>query len=182
MKIYGEFVPGATSWISLSLMKTEEDIKGDYYRSKYGNLIESGYYPRPSDQRIMVGIYFRDYLPSLPDYKVLLNLIYGSGLPFSPPNIPRYDVNFRMPSYKRVDIGFSKVLKRENATLKDGNPFRHFKSIWISAEIFNLLGTKNVISYTWIKTVSNQDNVPGAFAVPNYLTGRRFNIRLTTRF
>ena len=182
MKIHGEFVPGATSWASLSLMKTEEDIKGDRYRSKEGNLIEAGSYPRPSDQRVMVGIYFRDYLPSLPDYKVLLNLIYGSGLPFSPPNIPRYDVHFRMPSYKRVDIGFSKVLKRENAILKDGNPFRHFRSIWISAEIFNLLGTKNVISYTWIKTVSNQDNVPGAFAVPNYLTGRRFNVRLTTRF
>ena len=182
MKIHGEFVPGAASWASLSLMKTEEDIKGDRYRSKEGNLIEAGSYPRPSDQRVMVGIFFRDYLPSLPDYKVLLNLIYGSGLPFSPPNIPRYDVNFRMPSYKRVDIGFSKVMKRENATLKDGIPFRHLKSIWISAEVFNLLGTRNVISYTWIKTVSNQDNVPGAFAVPNYLTGRRFNVRLTTRF
>jgi len=182
MKIHGEFVPGAASWASLSLMKTEEDILGDYYYDKDGNRVEPGYYPRLSDQRVMVGIYFRDYLPSLPDYKVLLNLIYGSGLPFSPPNIPRYDVQFRMPSYKRVDIGFSKVLKRESAILKDGNPFRHFKSIWISAEIFNLLGTRNVISYTWIKTVSNQDNVPGAFAVPNYLTGRRFNVRLTVRF
>ena len=182
MKIYGEFVPGAASWASLSLMKTEEDIIGDYYHDKDGNRVEPGYYPRPTDQRVMVGIYFRDYLPSLPDYKVLLNLVYGTGLPFSPPNIPRYDVNFRMPSYKRVDIGFSKVLKREDANLKDGNPFRHFKSIWISAEVFNLLGTRNVISYTWIKTVSNQDNIPGAFAVPNYLTGRRFNVRLTTRF
>jgi hypothetical protein len=87
-----------------------------------------------------------------------------------------------MPSYKRVDIGFAKVLKREGASLKDGNPFRYFKSIWISAEVFNLLGVRNVISYTWIKTVSNQDNVPGAFAVPNYLTGRRFNVKLTARF
>ncbi len=182
MKIHGEFVPGAASWASLSLMRTEEDIMGDYYRSEYGNLIEPGYYPRPTDQRIMVGIFFRDYLPSLPDYKVLLNLIYGTGLPFSPPNIPRYDLYFRMPSYKRVDIGFAKVLKREEASLKDGNPFRHFKSIWISAEVFNLLGVRNVISYTWIKTVSNQDNIPGAFAVPNYLTGRRFNVSLTARF
>ena len=182
MKIYGEFVPGAASWASLSLMKTEEDIIGDYYFDEDGNRIEPGYYPRPTDQRVMVGIYFRDYLPSLPDYKVLLNLIYGSGLPFSPPNISRYDVHFRMPSYKRVDIGFAKVLKREDANLKDGNPFRHFRSIWISAEVFNLLGVRNVISYTWIKTVSNQDNVPGAFAVPNNLTGRRFNVRLTARF
>ena len=182
MKIHGEFVPGAASWASLSLMKTEENIEGDFYRTEYGNLIEPGYYPRPTDQRVIIGIFFRDYLPSLPDYKVLLNLIYGSGLPFSPPNIHRYDVHFRMPSYKRVDLGFSKVLKRESASLKDGNPFRHFRSIWISAEIFNLLGVRNVISYTWIKTVSNQDNVPGAFAVPNYLTGRRFNVRLTARF
>ncbi len=182
MKIHGEFVPGAASWASLSLMKTEEDIIGDYYYDNDGNRIEPGYYPRPTDQRVMVGIFFRDYLPSLPDYKVLLNLIYGSGLPFSPPNIPRYDVHFRMPSYKRVDIGFAKVLKREDASLKDGNPFRHFRSIWISAEVFNLLDVKNVISYTWIKTVSNQDNVPGAFAVPNYLTGRRFNVKLTVRF
>ena len=183
MKIHGEFVPGAASWASLSLMKTEEDIIGDYYIDEDGNRrIDIGYYPRPTDQRIMVGIYFRDYFPSLPDYKVLLNLIYGSGLPFSPPNIPRYDLQFRMPSYKRVDIGFSKVLKRENATLKDGNPFRHFRSIWISAEVFNLLGVRNVISYTWVKTVSNQDDVPGAFAVPNYLTGRRFNLKLTARF
>ena len=87
-----------------------------------------------------------------------------------------------MPSYKRVDLGFSKVLKKEEASLKDGNPFRHFRSIWVSAEVFNLLGVRNVISYTWIKTVSNQDHVPGAFAVPNYLTGRRFNVKLTARF
>ena len=182
MKIHGEFVPGAASWASLSLMKTEENIDGDFYRTPLGNLVEPGYYPRPTDQRVMVGIFFRDYLPSLPDYKVLLNLIYGSGLPFSPPNIPRYDLHFRMPSYKRVDIGFAKVLKKEASNLKDGNPFRHFRSIWISAEVFNLLGVRNVISYTWIKTVSNQDNVPGAFAVPNYLTGRRFNVKLTARF
>ena len=182
MKIHGEFVPGAASWASLSLMKTEENIDGDFYRTPLGNLVEPGYYPRPTDQRVMVGIFFRDYLPSLPDYKVLLNLIYGSGLPFSPPNIPRYDLHFRMPSYKRVDIGFAKVLEKEASNLKDGNPFRHFRSIWISAEVFNLLGVRNVISYTWIKTVSNQDNVPGAFAVPNYLTGRRFNVKLTARF
>ena len=71
-----------------------------------------------------------------------LNLLYGSGLPFSPPTIQRYDVVFRMPSYKRVDIGLSKVLKKEETMLKEGNPFRFFRSIWISAEVFNLLGVK----------------------------------------
>jgi hypothetical protein len=87
-----------------------------------------------------------------------------------------------MSSYKRVDLGFSKVLKREEAILKENNPFRFFRSIWISAEIFNLLDVKNTVSYQWIKTVANQAQVPGAFAVPNYLTGRRFNLRLVTRF
>jgi hypothetical protein len=182
MKIFGEFVPGAASWISFSLMKTEEDIIGDYYFDENGYTVRPGYYPRPTDQRVMVGIYFRDYFPRNPDYKVHLNLIYGSGLPFSTPGIERYDLIFRMPAYKRVDIGFSKVLKRENSTLKEGNPFRSFKSIWISAEIFNLLDVKNTASYRWIKTVSSQSGVPGAFAVPNYLTGRRFNLKLTASF
>jgi hypothetical protein len=182
MKIYGEFVPGATSWASFSLMKTEEDIIGDFYYDENGVRTEPGYYPRPTDQRFMVGVFFRDYFPRNPDYKVHLNLLYGSGLPFSPPDIERYDLVFRMPSYKRVDIGFSKVLKREDAILKEGNPFRFFRSIWISAEIFNLLGVRNTASYIWVKTVSSQSNVPGAFAVPNYLTGRRFNVKLTSRF
>jgi hypothetical protein len=87
-----------------------------------------------------------------------------------------------MPSYKRVDIGFSKVLKREDSQLREGNPFRHFRSIWISAEVFNLLGVRNTASYLWVKTVASQTDAPGAFAVPNYLTGRRFNIKLTSRF
>ncbi len=182
MRLHGEFVPGAASWISLSLMKTEEDIIGDYYFNEDGYTIRPGYYPRPTDQRVMVGLYFRDYLPKNPDYKVHLNLIYGTGLPFSTPWVKRYDVTFRMPAYKRVDIGFSKVLKRENSSLREGNPLRRFKSIWISAEIFNLLDSKNTVSYRWIKTVSSQEGVPGAFAVPNYLTGRRFNVKLTARF
>ncbi|MFC2115715.1 carboxypeptidase-like regulatory domain-containing protein [Bacteroidota bacterium] len=182
MKIHGEFVPGAASWASLSFMKTEEDIIGDFYYDENGVRIEPGYYARPTDQRVMVGVYFRDYFPNNPDYKVHLNLVYGSGLPFSPPDIERYDLIFRMPSYKRVDIGFSKVLKKEESILKEGNPFRHFSSIWISAEIFNLLGVKNTASYLWVKTVASQVDAPGAFAVPNYLTGRRFNLKLTARF
>ncbi len=82
----------------------------------------------------------------------------------------------------KVDIGFSKVLKRDQDMLREGNPFRHFQSIWLSAEIFNLLGINNEASWIWIKTISNQSGIPGQFAVPNYLTGRRFNIKLTARF
>ncbi len=182
MKIHGEFVPGATSWASLSLMRTQEDIIGDFYYDENGLREEPGYYPRPTDQRVMVGVYFQDYFPRNPDYKVHLNVLFGTGLPFSSPDVERYDQVFRMPSYKRVDIGFSKVLKREGSMLKEGNPFRHFRSIWISAEIFNLLGVNNTASYIWIKTVSSQAYAPEAFAVPNYLTGRRFNLKLTFRF
>ena len=173
MKIHGEFVPGAESWASVGFMKTEEYIEGD---------LESIHYPRPTDQRFMAGIFFRDYFPNNPDYKVHLNLIYGTGLPFSPPDHDRYDLVFRMPDYKRVDIGFSKILKGEDSPLKENNPFRHFENIWVSAEIFNLLGVRNTISYLWVKTVSNQDNAQGQFAVPNYLTGRRFNVRLSVKF
>ncbi len=182
MKIHGEFVPGAESWASLSLMKAEEDIKGDFYYDENGHRMDPGFYPRPTDQRLTVGVFFQDYFPNNPDYKVHLNLVYGSGLPFSSPDPDRYDLVFRMPAYKRVDIGFSKILKREDSQLKDNNPFRFFRDSWISAEIFNLLGVRNTISYLWVKTVSNQDDVQGRFAVPNYLTGRRFNIRLSIKF
>ena len=181
-KINGEFVKDAESWASLSFMKTEEDIKGDRYTDQKGNIVEPGYYPRPTDQWINFGLFFQDYLPNNPDYKVHLTFLYGGRLPFSPPYQERYDLIFRMPSYKRVDIGFSKILKKEETRLSDRNPLKYFSNIWISAEIFNLLGVKNTISYLWVKTVSNQENIPGQFAVPNYLTSRRFNLRLTSRF
>jgi hypothetical protein len=181
-KIHGEFVPGADSWASLSFMKTEENIGHDSYTNEDGHQVEPGYYPRPTDQRVMAGIFFRDYLPNNPDYKVHLNLVYGTGLPFSPPDHDRYDLVFRMPDYKRVDIGFSKNLINNERIQNEKNPFRHLKNTWISLEIFNLLGVKNTISYLWIKTVSNQDNAQGQFAVPNYLTGRRINARLSINF
>jgi len=181
-KINGEFVKDAESWASLSIMRTAEDIEGDFHLDESGNRIEPGFYPRPTDQILNFGLFFQDYFPNNPEYKVNLNFLYGSKLPFSPPHQDRYDLVFRMPSYKRVDIGFSKVLKKVDSQLSEGNPFRHFRSIWLSGEIFNLLGVNNTISYLWVKTVSNQDNVPGQFAVPNYLTSRRFNLRLTARF
>jgi hypothetical protein len=87
-----------------------------------------------------------------------------------------------MPAYKRVDIGLSKSLKREDQTLSEKNPLKAFREIWLNAEIFNLLGINNTISYLWVKTVFNQEDMPGEFGVPNYLTGRRFNIRISARF
>ncbi len=166
-------------------MQTREDIPGDfYYITEDDNTrkVEPGYYPRSTDQLVNFGLYFQDYLPNNPDYKVHLNFLYGSRLPYSSPNEDRYDEVFRIPPYRRVDIGFSKILKKEDSMLASGNPFRHFSNIWLSAEIFNLLDINNTISYLWVRTISNQQNVPGIFAVPNYLTSRRFNVKLTAQF
>ncbi len=185
IKLNGEFVPGAESWFTASLMQTKENIIGDSISVRINGesvIKEAGYYARPTEQLFMAGVYFQDYLPNNPDYKVLLSAFFGTGLPLSHPDKSRYYTEFRMKPYRRVDLGFSKVLKREEQELKDNNPFRHFKSIWISAEIFNLLGINNEASYTWIRTISNQRGVPAQFGVPNYLTGRRFNVKLTARF
>ena len=171
-KINGEFVKDAESWASLSFMQTREDIKGDSY----------GYYPRPTDQIMNFGLFFQDYLPSNPDYKVSLYFLYGSRLPYSSPRKHRYDEIYRLPPYRRVDLGFSKIIKKEGVNLNTNNPFRHFKSIWLGAEIFNLLGITNTVSYLWVQSVSNQQNIPEIFAIPNHLTGRQFNVKLTAKF
>jgi hypothetical protein len=162
-KMNGEFVPGLESWASLSLMKTQENIIGDGH----------GFIPRPQDQRMSFGMFFQDYLPTNPTYKMHLSFIYGSGLPFGPPKSPRYKQINRIPSYLRVDIGFSKQLKSEDNPLAKGNPFHHFKNIWLSLEVFNLLQANNVVSYIWVKDVTDNQ-----YAVPNYLTPRQLNLKL----
>lgn len=195
MKINGEFVPGVDSWASLSIMQTEEDIEGDYYYEYYNAdgeqinpsfsydsiaqtvRIEPGYIPRPSDQTVNFGLFFQDYLPKNPSYKMQLSLLFGSRLPFGPPSSERYTHTNRMPAYRRVDIGFSKVLKSEDKELSPKNPFRHFKNIWLTAEVFNLLGIKNTISYLWLDDIYGRQ-----YAVPNYLSARRLNIKLTAKF
>ena len=172
-KLNGEFVKGAESWTSISFMRAREDIENDAY----------GAYPRPTDQLMNFGLFFQDYFPNNPDYKVHLYFLYGSRLPYSSPNKEKYNEIYRLPPYRRVDLGFSKVLIKESAS---GNlpkkPFRFLKNVWISAEIFNLLGVNNTISYLWVQTVSNQENIPDIFAVPNHLTGRQLNIRLLAKF
>ena len=182
LKINGEFVKGVESWASLSIMKTEEDMEDDFYYSSDNKRIEPGYYPRPTDQLLNFSLFFQDYLPNNPSYKVHLSLFYGGKLPFTSPDSERYDNPFRMPPYRRVDIGFSKVLKSEETTFNDQNPFRFFKSVWLCAEVFNLLDINNIISYIWITTVSQQPDVSLQYAVPNYLTSRRLNIRLIAKF
>ncbi|MGW8314495.1 MAG: TonB-dependent receptor [Bacteroidales bacterium] len=184
-KLNGEFVHGAESWMTLSLLQTREDVEGDYYYEFDGEdyvQVPAGEFPRPTDQLFTFGLYFQDYFPNNPGYKVHLNAFYGTGLPLSSPNEEQYYTKLRMKPYRRVDIGFSKVIKRETDLLGPKNPLRFFESIWISGEIFNLLGINNEASYLWIRTISDQQGVPGQFGVPNYLTGRRFNVRISMNF
>jgi hypothetical protein len=173
MKINGEFVKGVDSWFSFSLMKTEENIKDDVRDD--GSV--PGYIPRPSDQRLKISVFFQDYFPGNPDYKVHLQINFGSGLPFGPPHEPRYLATGRMKSYQRVDIGFSKILKHADKTYPKGNPLHLFKDAWISAEVLNLMDRQNVISYEWVSDYSG-----GQYAVENSLTGRRINLKLSANF
>lgn len=160
VRISGEFIEGAESWFSLGLLNVKENVTGD------GN----GYIRRPTDQRINAAIFFQDHIPNNPNIRVNLNLLYGSGLPFGPPQDFENRNSFNGGAYTRVDIGFSKVFyfNREK--------YQQKRSLTISAEILNLLGTDNPISYTWISDVNNDQ-----FAVPNSLSARFFNIRATIR-
>jgi len=195
LKVYGEFVKGVDSWASLSIMKTQEDIYDDFYYEYYNSegeaissvslnttvadssRIEPGYLDRPTDQRINFSIFFQDYIPGQPYVKMHLRLLYGTGLPFGPPDSERYQQTLRMPDYRRVDIGFSWEFVNETTSMGPKNPFRSFKQMAISFEIFNLLQTYNTISYVWIKDINNR-----GYAVPNYLTPRLFNLKLTAQF
>ncbi|WP_462318069.1 TonB-dependent receptor [Marinilabilia sp.] len=169
-KLHGEFVPGTESWATLSLLKTEEDLENDTWE-KPG---EPGYIPRPSDQRVNFSLFFQDYFPNNPTFKVHLSLFYGSGLPFGPPRSPRYMATYRMSPYRRVDIGFSKDLM---PWLKRNTQQKIIKDFWIGLEIFNLFDISNTISYYWVSDVEDRQ-----YAVPNYLTGRRINLSLNMAF
>ena len=195
-KLYGEFVKGVDSWLTLSLLKSEEDIYGDYYYNYFnagGELIrpgvtvdtdvadssrvEPGFVPRPTDRRLNFSIFFQDFIPNHPYLKVHLRLLYGTGLPFGPPDSERYQQTLRMPDYRRVDIGFSWQFVSESSKFGPKNPLKNFKSMWLSLEVFNLFQVYNTISYIWIKDVNNIQ-----YAVPNYLTPRLVNLKLVAEF
>ena len=165
LKLFGQFVPGSDSWISASLMKTQEDLNGVKV-------------PRPNDRRYGFALYFTDYFPKIPKLKFSLRGIFNDGLPQTAPRSTRDKGYFRTPAYKRVDIGLQYALL---APLKDGESrsgfLRNFKSIWLGLDVFNLLDISNVSSYYWVTDVNRIQ-----YAVPNYLTRRQFNIRLTIDF
>jgi hypothetical protein len=160
-RINGEFVKGAESWASLSIMKTQENIDGEWI-------------PRPTDERVNLSIFFQDYIPNFPTWRVNLTLFYGTGLPYGPPNSPRNEQILRTPPYRRVDIGLSKQFIGEGTKKGEG---KVFKSLWLTLEIFNLLQISNTVSYLWITDVSGYQ-----WAVPNYLTPREVNLKLAATF
>jgi hypothetical protein len=173
----GKFAKDLESTVRLSIMKTEEDIMDDSYLSKdnLGNNIRiyPGYLRRPSDQLFNVSMMFQDRLIQNPTYKVHLNLIYSSSLPVGPKGPERYTDQFKIPSYKRVDIGFSKDFADKDS--KNGSPFikKHFQLLSLHSEIFNLFNFKNTVSYLWLN-----DKNDNQYAIPNYLSSRMFNLRL----
>ena len=199
MKINGEFVKGVESWASLSLMSSQEDIVDDFYYKYYdaegkkttvGNAfrpvadsqrVEPGYVPRPTDQRFNFSLFFQDYLPNNPSVKINLSFIYGSGLPFGPPSYDRHKDTLRIPPYRRVDLGFSKLLLKPNKSDRKGfgkkKVFDYFDNIWFSLEVFNLLQVQNTISYQWIRDIEGTQ-----WPVPNYLTARQINAKLQFKF
>jgi hypothetical protein len=180
LKVNGEFVKDLESWFSVSILQSKENLKNDFYFKQDQNGVDSakvfpGYIPRPTDQRINFSIFFQDKLTKDPSVKVHLNVVFGSRLPFGPPDFNRYKDTLRMPPYWRADIGFSK----EWLGVKMGGKSKigPFKSIILFAEVFNLFKRSNTISYLWIRDVRAQQ-----FAVPNFLTSRQINLRLMGRF
>ncbi len=196
-RLNGEFVPGTESWMSLSILQTREDIQNDFYYDYYNSngekiipgytfnnvavdsiRVEPGYIPRPTDQRVTFSMFFQDYIPKFPTWKVHLNLVYGTGLPFGPPGREKYKDILRIPDYRRVDIGFSKIfIDEENPRVSRLKWVNRLKAFWVSLEVFNLLQVNNTVSYLWIADITNR-----YYAVPNYLSARTVNLRLNVKF
>lgn len=197
MRINGEFIEGVESWFTFSYLRTREDILDDQYTNNYNSdgekiipgftfndsivsseTINPGYVPRPTDQTLAFSIYFQDQMPKLPQFKVHMNMLFATGVPFGPPDYTRYKDTLRGPFYRRVDIGFSyHFFAKPKEELPEKSIGRKIEKAFISLEVFNLLGVSNTISYNWI-----QDAAGLKWAVPNYLTGRRFNLKFVIKF
>ena len=168
----GEFVPDAESWISLSVMDSKLEIPSK----------NTVMFPAPSDQTFDMNIFFQDYLPGYPTWRAHVNIAFATGIPVISPYNDRYDQYHRLPSYRRVDLGITKIIKSRKSNLSGGKLLKYFDEVYAGAEIFNLLDINNTISYLWIKTMNNLSGQIRQFAVPNYLTGRSLNLRLSATF
>lgn len=166
VRLNGEFVPGTESWLSFGYLKTEENIDN------------RGYISRPTDQRLKFGILFQDYMPNIPSVKVYLNIVYNTGLPGgSPSYADPYQYQNRLRDYRRADVGFSYVLTEKNNQRPEGHWLKKFKDCALGFEIFNIFNNQNAITNTWVRDVYTKSQ----YAVPNYLTTRVFNLKLSVR-
>ena len=187
MRLFGEIVKDAESWISIGFMKTKEDIDGDFYKkytvdSNYvpidSAVVQNGYLRRPTDRRITFGMYFQDYLATNKNFKMYLNLLYGSNLPYNIPGTVKYRNALVIEPYIRIDIGFSALLlDSDRSNRRSHSPFRNFDNIWASLELFNMIDRANTISYLLIKDFSNT-----IFTLPNRLTPRLINFKIVARW
>ena len=194
-RLFGELVKDAESWLSVGFMRTRENLNNDFYyqyKNAAGEIInagssdqvavdstknEVGWLRRPTDRLITVGLFLEDYLPTNKNFKVHLNLLYGSNMSYNIPNSTRYRNGLIIDPYIRVDIGFSALLLSEKSARRSHSPFKSFENIWASLEVFNLIDRANTISYQLIKDFSNT-----TYAIPNRLTPRLINFKLVTRF
>ncbi|MBL7962563.1 MAG: TonB-dependent receptor [Flavobacteriales bacterium] len=195
LKLNGEFVKGIESWVGLGVLSTFEDLKDDDYYDRFnanGQLIvpgytfdqvavdsvlrSPGYIPRPTDQRVNFSLFFQDEMPRWPTFKVHLNMFFSTGFPYGPPSYDRYKDTLRTNIYRRVDIGFSKQLLGAPGQEKKGF-LGHIRDMWVSVEVFNLLNIDNTINYRWIQDVRGR-----YYAVPEFLTPRRLNLKVIAWF
>ena len=195
VRLFSELIKDAESWISVGLMSTKENLDNDYYteyKNASGAIITSttqdqvikdsivqsiGYLRRPSDRMITVGLFLQDYLATNKNFKVHINLLYGSNMPYNIPNSVKYRNGLTIDPYIRADIGFSARLLKEKSTRRSHDPFRNIDNIWASFEVFNIIDKANTISYQLIKDFANN-----IFALPNKLTPRLLNVKLISRF
>lgn len=194
-KLNGEMIPGIESWVSVGIMSTQEDLVDDFYYLRFNaagdtivpgytfdqkavdsTRVEPGFIPRPTDQRVSVALFFQDEMPRWPTFKVHMNLVFGTGLPFGPPNETRYADTLRTSLYRRVDIGFSKQFIGAPGQ-KAPKFLSGLKTMHLSLEVFNLLNINNAVNYTWIQDVSGRQ-----YAIPDFLTPRRLNLKLVASF
>jgi len=187
MRLFGEVVKDAESWISFGIMKTKEDLQNDFYQEYTVDslnqptdsmLVEGGWLRRPTDRLITFGMFFQDYLATNKNFKVYISTLYGSNLPYNIPGSVKYRNALLIQPYIRVDIGFSALLLDiEKSNRRSHSPFRNFETIWASLEIFNLIDRPNTISYLLIKDFANN-----TFAMPNRLTPRLLNFKIVAKW
>ncbi|MEM9000515.1 MAG: TonB-dependent receptor plug domain-containing protein [Bacteroidota bacterium] len=166
-RLNGTLVPGAESWVSLGYLRTEENSDG------------RGYISRPTDQRLKFGLLFQDYVPTVPNLRMYMNMVYNTGVPGgSPNNADPYEFQNRLRDYRRVDLGITYIFADKDNLYPKGHWMHKFKEFNVGFEIFNLFNNQNSITNTWVRDVDTQQQ----FAIPNFLTSRILNIKVGARF